>query len=129
VVLDDLDLLLLRVLQLPRRRLEVLPAAPRHHLHVRRAEPLRRAAAVHGRVADADDQHARLDLRDVAEVHGLQEIDADVDAVAVVPARDVQVLAARRAAADEDGVVTLAQQRSMLSTGVLQRRSTPMSRM
>src|SRR5687767_6099701 len=58
VILDDLDLLLFRVFQLPRRRLEVLPSAPRHHFHVRAAEPLRRAAAVHGRVADADDQHA-----------------------------------------------------------------------
>ena len=43
------------------------------------AEPLRRAAAVHRRVADADDQHALADLLDMAEVRRAEPLDADVD--------------------------------------------------
>ena len=56
-------LLFLGVLELPRRRLEVLARPARHDLDVVAAEPLRRAAAVHRGVADADDQHALADRR------------------------------------------------------------------
>ena len=68
-------------------------------------------AAIHGRVADADDQNLFADRIDVAESDGLQPIDADVNAIGVVAAGDVQILAARRAAADEDRVEALRQQR------------------
>ena len=58
-------------------------------------------AAVHRRVADADDQHALADRVDVAEVDRLEPVDADEDLVGVVPAGNLQLLAFRRAAADE----------------------------
>ena len=64
---DDLDTLLLGVLLLPRRGLEVRPRAARHDLDVGAAEAQRRAAAVHRRVAAADDEDALADLVDVAE--------------------------------------------------------------
>ncbi len=105
VVHEDVDLLFLGVLQLPGRRLEELAPAARHDLHVLAAQAARRPAAVHGRVADADDQDALADLVDVAERHPGQPVDADVDAVArLVPSGKVQLLAARRAGADEHGV-------------------------
>src|SRR5436189_167188 len=79
VVDDDLDLLLLGVLELPGRGLEELARPARHDLDVGRAEAFRGAAAVHRRVADADDEHALLDRRDVPERHRLEPLDADVD--------------------------------------------------
>ena len=79
VILDDVDAFFLRVLELPWRRLEVRARATRDDLRVDAAEPPRRAAAVHGGVADADDQHARAILLDVTEVHGAEPLDADVD--------------------------------------------------
>ena len=104
-VLEDLDLLFLGVLELPRRRLEVLPRLARDDLHVGGAEPLRRAAAVHRRVADADDQDALADRLDVAEVDRLEPLDADEDLIGVAPPGNLQLLALGRAAADEHGVV------------------------
>src|SRR5262249_3909070 len=105
VVDDDLDLLFLGVLQLPGRRLEELARAPRHDLDVLAAEAARRAAAVHRGVADADDQHALANRLGVAERDALQPVDADVDVLAgFVAAGDLQLLAARRAGADEDRV-------------------------
>ena len=44
------------------------------------------------------------------EGHGLQPLDAHVNAVAVVAARDIEVLALGCAAADEDGIVSFIQQ-------------------
>src|SRR5205807_6484062 len=64
----------------------------------------RRAAAVHSRVADPDDEDALPDRVDVIEGDGFQPVDADVNAVSIVPAGDLEVLAARGAAANEDGV-------------------------
>ena len=107
-VLDDLDALFLGVLELPRRRLEVLSRLARDDLDVGGAEPLRRPAAVHGGVADADDEHALADRLHVAEVNRLQPLDADEDLVGVVTAGDVQLLALRRAASDEDRVELVA---------------------
>ena len=131
VVLDDLDALFLGVLQFPRRRLEVLARPARDDLHVGAAEPARRAAAVHGRVADADDQHALADLLDVAEVRRREPLDADVDVRRRLRAAgDVEILARRRAAADEHGVAMPRRAATrMLVTGELYRMSTPMSRM
>ena len=68
----------------------------------------RRPAAIHRRVADADDQDALADFVDVAEGDRFQPVDADVDAVGFVAAREIEFLAARRAGADEDRVVAFA---------------------
>src|SRR5581483_9160864 len=74
-------------------------------LDVLAAEAARRAAAVHRGVADADDQYAFADRLRVAERDALQPVDADVDVLAgFVAAGDLQLLAARRAGADEDRV-------------------------
>ena len=105
VVLEDLDLLLLGVLELPRRGLEVLARLAPDDAHGAGAEPLGRAAAVHRRVADADDEDVLADRGRVPEVDRLEPVDADVHVVGrVVAAGDVEVLAARRARADEHGV-------------------------
>ena len=102
VVHDDLDILRLGILEFPVGRLEKLPRLAGHDLDVLRAEPQRRAAAVHRGVADTDDQHAFADLVDVLERHRLEPVDADVDVGAALDAAgQVQFLALRRAAADE----------------------------
>src|SRR6185503_10545997 len=64
---DDLDALFLGVLELPVGSLEELARLSRDDLDVFGAEPQRAAAAVHRRVADADDQHALADGFGVAE--------------------------------------------------------------
>ena len=84
----------------------------RDDLDVLRAEPQRAATAVHRRVADADDQHALADGVDVPERDRAEPIDADVNAIAHVAAGQHQVLALRRATADEHGAKTLVEQRS-----------------
>ena len=112
VVDDDLDTLLLGILELPRRRLEERARTARHHLDVGAAEAERRAAAVHRGVADADDQHALADGVDVPEGDRLEPVDADVDPVAVVASRDVEVLAPWRAGPDEHRVEVLLEQRA-----------------
>jgi hypothetical protein len=72
--------------------------------------PRRRAAAVHRRVADADDEDLAADRLDVAEGDGLQPVDPDVDVrvADLVPAPgEVELLASGGSAADEDGVEAL----------------------
>src|SRR5690606_15697720 len=76
VIDDDLDALLLGILELPVRGLEELARRAGHDLHVRGAEPQGAAAAVHGRVAYADDQHALADALDVPERDRLEPFDA-----------------------------------------------------
>src|SRR5579871_1311575 len=66
---DDLDVLLLSVLELPIGGFEELARLSSHHLHVPRAEPQGRAAAIHRRIAHADDEHALADAVDVLERH------------------------------------------------------------
>jgi hypothetical protein len=101
---DDLDVLLLGVLEFPLGGLEEAARLARHHLDALRAEPERRAAAIHRRVADADDQHPLPDPVDVLERHRLEPGDADVDPVGVPAPREVEFLAPGRAGADEYGV-------------------------
>ena len=126
---DDLDAFLLGVLQLPRGGLEEAARLARHDLHALRAEPQAGAAAVHGGVADADDQHALADLVDVPEGHRLEPGDADVDVRrGFLPAGQLQLLALGRAGADEHRIEAAAASSSrMLSIGWLSFRSTPMS--
>ena len=65
----------------------------------------RRAAAVHGRVADTDDQHLLADGLDVLEGHRLEPGDADVDVGgAFGAAGQLEFLALGRAGADEHGI-------------------------
>ena len=75
---DDLDVFFFGVFELPGRSLEELARLARHDLHVLGAEAQRRAAAVHGRVAHADDEHLLADGLDVLERHRLEPGDADV---------------------------------------------------
>ena len=110
MVLQDLDLLLDRVLQLPGRRLEVRLGLAGHDLHVAGAEALGGTAAVHGRVAHADHQHPVPTAVDVAEAHRFEPVDADVHLFRVPAPREVQLLAPGSARAYEDRVVVLFQQ-------------------
>src|SRR5690606_18243626 len=98
--------------ELPVGRLEELAGLARHHLHVLRAEAERAAAAIHRRVADADDEHALADAVDVPERDRLEPLDADVDTAGLVAAGNAQILTLRRAAADEDRVVALREERA-----------------
>src|SRR5207244_10144354 len=68
-------------------------------------------AAVHGGVAAAQHDHALADLVGVAEGHGGQPVDADVDVLRGFPAPgNVEIAPARRARADEDRVIALLDQ-------------------
>src|SRR5690606_26920778 len=103
---DDFDVLLLGVLQLPIRGFEKGARLARHDLHVGGAETQGGAAAIHGRVADPDDQYALADAAHMLERHRLEPVDADVDVLCggrrSAPPGQLQVLAFGRAAADED---------------------------
>ena len=71
------------------------------------------AAAVHRRVAAAQHDDALADLRHVTERDRRQPVDADVDVRGrFAAAGNVEVAAARRAAADEDRVVAFGEQRA-----------------
>src|SRR5690606_15562225 len=69
------------------------------------------AAAIHRRVADADHEHAGLDPVDVAERDRLEPVDADVDPVALVPARQLQLFSAGRSGAAEHRIPSLLEHR------------------
>src|SRR2546421_8605692 len=101
-VSDDPDALLFGILELPVRSLEEAARLARHDFHALGPEPQAGAAAVHGRVAHADDEHAPADSVDVTEGHRFQPGDADVDVGRrrFAP-RDVQLLALRRAGPHE----------------------------
>src|SRR6185437_13961600 len=97
-----------RVFFLPGRRLHLLEAAAHHHGDVLAAQALRRAAAIHGRVAAAEHDDALADAGDMAEGDARQPVDADMDiGGGLLAARDIEVTAARRASPDEDRVITL----------------------
>ena len=104
VVDQDFDVFFFGILQLPRRGFEISARAARHHLDIFTAESTRRAAAIHRGIADADDQNIFADRIRVSECDGLQPVDPNVDAVGIVTAGQIQLFAARRAGADEDGV-------------------------
>ena len=93
------------VLLLPGGRLHLLEAGAHHDLHVLAAEPARGAAAVHRGVAAAEHDDPLADAVDVAEGDAGEPVDADVDVLGrFLAAGNVEIAAARRAAADEDGV-------------------------
>ena len=101
---EDLDVFLFGVLQFPGRSFEETARPARHHLDVLAAQPAGRPAAIHRRVADADDQHLFADRIGVSEGDGFQPIDADVNAIGIVAARQIQLFTARRAGADKDRI-------------------------
>ena len=107
VIDDDLDAFFFGVFELPGRGFEETARAARHHFDVFAAQTAARPAAIHRRIADADDQDLLADRIDVAEGDRFQPVDADVDAVGVVAAGNLEFLAARRAGADEDRVEAL----------------------
>src|SRR6185437_1450956 len=108
----DRDALVLRVFLFPRRRLHLLEAGAHDDVDLFAAETPRRAAAVHGGVAAAEHDDALADLRDMAERHARQPVDADMDVLGRFrAARNVEVAAARRAGADEDRVPAFGDQR------------------
>ena len=115
VILDDVDAFFLGILELPWRRFEKFASATRDHVGVGATEPARRAAAIHGGVAHADDEYLLANRLDMAEVHRAEPLDADVDLVAhgrVPSSRNVELFALGGAAAHEDGVVLLIEQRA-----------------
>src|SRR5262249_60498976 len=101
----DLDALLLGVLELPLGRLEEAARLARHDFDAVGAEPEAGAAAVHGGVADADDEDALADLVDVSEGDRLEPGDADVNVGgAGLAPRELELLALGGARADEHRV-------------------------
>ena len=103
----DLDVFFLGVLEFPFRRLEEATRLARHDLDVLCAETQRRAATVHRRVADTDNENALADAVDVVEGDRLEPLDANMNTVRIISPGYFEVLAFRRARADEDGVITL----------------------
>src|SRR5690606_15549704 len=78
------------------------------HLDVLAAEPEGRTAAVHGRVAAANDHDPPADAVDVLEGDRGQEVDANMNiGGAFLTARDVEVLPLGGSGADEYGVEPL----------------------
>ena len=111
-VVEDRNALVLRVFLLPGARLHLLEARAHDHLHVLAAEALRGAAAVHGGVAAAQHDHALADLRRCGRRTPTRasRCRCGCSSRASLRPGNVEVAAARRARADEDRVVALAQQ-------------------
>src|SRR6185295_1844472 len=96
----------------PGRRLHFLEAGANDHFHVFAPEAAGGTATVHGGIAATEHDHALADLVDMSERDVREPVDADVDVGGgFVAARDLEVAAARRAAADEDRVPAFGQQR------------------
>src|SRR6266446_4800349 len=110
-VIQDRNPLVLRVLLLPRARFHLLEAGAHDHLDVLAADTLRGPAAVHRGVAAAEHDDALADRGGMAERHRGEPVEADVDVLrALLATGEVEVAAARRARADEQGFITLAHQ-------------------
>src|SRR5208282_1827332 len=111
-IIEDRDVFVHGVLLFPGGRLHFLEAGAHDDLDVLAAEPARGAAAIHGGVAAAEHDDALADAVDVAEGDAGQPVDADMDVLSrFVATGDVEVAAARRAAADENRVKPFGQQR------------------
>ena len=111
-IVEDRDAFVHRILFLPGRCLHFLESRAHDDFHVIAAEPPRGAAAIHRRVAAAEHDHALADFFDVAEIHRCQPVDADMDLRRGFRATGkLQIASARRAAADEHGVVVFGEHR------------------
>src|SRR5581483_1331653 len=90
----------------------LLEAGTHDHRDFLAAKPARGAAAIHRGVAAAEHDHALAYSVGVAERHGGEPVDADMDvAGCLFPAGNVELAAARRAGADEDRIIFLSKQR------------------
>ncbi len=100
------------VLLFPGRRLHFFEAGAHDDFHVLAAEPARGPAAIHGGIAAAEHDDALADLVDVAERDAGQPVDADMDILGrFLAAGNVEIAAARRAAADEHRIEIFGEQR------------------
>src|SRR5690606_9080286 len=96
------------VFDFPGRGFHVGARRTHGHRHAVAAETDRGAAAIHGGIAAAEHDHFFADAGDMAESDAAEPVDTDMDiGLAFFAARNFQIAAARRAGADEDGVVTL----------------------
>src|SRR5579864_2789419 len=111
-IVVDRDVLMHRVFFFPGRGLHLLETRTDDDLDVLAAQTPRGAAAVHRGVAAAENNDALADAGGMAERDGRQPVDADMDVFGrFLAAGNVEIAAARRAAADEDRVVILLEQR------------------
>src|SRR5258708_35970296 len=78
---DDLDAFLFGILQFPWGSLEESTRAAGHNLNGLATQTAGRAAAIHSRVADADDQNFFANRIGMAKGNRLQPIDADMNAI------------------------------------------------
>ena len=90
VIDNDLYAFFFGVVQFPGRGFEEAARTARHHLDIFPAQSARRAAAIHRRVADADDQNALADRIGMAESNGAEPVDADVNAIGFVAAGQIR---------------------------------------
>jgi hypothetical protein len=100
-----------RVFFFPGTGFHLLEAGADDDLDVLAAKAARRAAAVHGGVAAAEDDHPLADRSGVAESDAGQPVDAQVNRLCCLfPSGDVEVVPARRAGTNENRVVAFAEQ-------------------
>src|ERR1700712_3015335 len=110
-VVEDRNVFVEGVFLFPGRRLHFLEAGTDDYLDLFATEAAGGAAAIHRGVAAAEYDDALADLLDMAERYRRQPFDADKDVGAgFLAAGNVEFAAARRAGADEDGVVIFTEQ-------------------
>ena len=108
---QDGNALMLRIFLLPGRGLHLIKATAHNHFHIGAAQAPCRAAAVHRGVATAQHNHPLADAGDMPKRHRSQPVDTDVDVFTdLLATRQLQVAAARRAAANKHRVISLGQQ-------------------
>src|SRR5580658_4785756 len=111
-IVEDRDAFMHGILLLPGRGLHLLEAAADDDRHFVTAEPARRAAAIHRRIAAAEHDDPAADLGYVAERDAGEPVDTDMDMLlGLLPAGDVEIASARCPGADEDGVPILFEHR------------------
>src|SRR5262249_44584406 len=109
--IEDRNILMHGVFLLPGRSLHLLEAGAHDHPDVLATEAARGAAAIHRGVAAAEHDHALADLVGVTERDAGEPVDADMDvACRFLAAGNVELAAARRAAADEDRIIVFGEQ-------------------
>src|SRR5581483_9226475 len=92
----------------PRRRLHLVETGANDHLHIIAAKAARGSAAIHRRIAAAEDDDLLANLVDMAERNIGQPVDPDLDVRrGGLAAGNIEVATARRAGADEDRIVAL----------------------
>jgi len=111
VIVQDRNALVNGIFLLPRRGFHLFEAAAHDDLDVGAPQPARGAAAVHRRVATAQDDDPGRHAGDVSERHRREPVDADVDVLGrLATPWHVQIASTRRAATDKHGVKALFEQ-------------------